>query len=518
LTIDGPIDSVTMRSLERRLAVAIAQGADAIVLEIDTPGGELGATLEITHLIRSQMPSNTVAWIHPHAFSAGTIIALACREIVVSPYATFGDSAPITPFGPIPTTERAKVEAPLLAEVIDSARRNHWDENLVQAFVSVGVELWLLQHVTDGRRVFVSRSEYREVFGEEPPQDFIPVQASDVSSTNETAISPLFDLMRLAENASGVSPATTIDTEVEIAFAQTLPPSRGRLTADERLQWRLIGQVTAEDRLLTLKPLEAHAFGLASATIADDAQLQSFFGAATLQKYHRSWSESLTRFLISWPVRGTLIVIFLLGLFLESAIPGTTVFGGLSAAALLVLLGAPMVAGMAQWWDIVLVVVGLGLVAAELFIIPGTGIAGVVGIGAVMVGMVGTFVSGDLGADESQTQMLTGILTVLISAVIAGGIIGFLWRWVDTSRIGRRLILTSAVSNPAMTHLPASDHHDDVAMGDTGVATASLRPSGRIRIGEHVIDASSTGRWIQEGRPVRVVGIGLTVEVEEIKK
>jgi hypothetical protein len=249
-----------MRSLDRRLAVAIAQGADAIVLEIDTPGGELGATLKITHLIRSQMPFNTVAWIRPHAFSAGTIIALACREIVVSPYATFGDSAPITPLGPIPTTERAKVEAPLLAEVIDSARRNHWDENLVQAFVSVGVELWLLQHVTDGRRVFVSRSEYREVFGEEPPQEFIPVQASDVSSTKEAAISPLFDLMRLAENASGASPATNADTEAEIAFAQTLPPSRGRLTADERLQWKLVGQVTADDRLLTLKPLEAHAY------------------------------------------------------------------------------------------------------------------------------------------------------------------------------------------------------------------------------------------------------------------
>ena len=59
-------------------------------------------------------PANTVAWINPKAYSAGTIIALACREIVVSPNSAFGDAAPISPFGPIPITERAKIESPLL--------------------------------------------------------------------------------------------------------------------------------------------------------------------------------------------------------------------------------------------------------------------------------------------------------------------------------------------------------------------------------------------------------------------
>ena len=67
--------------------------------------------------------------------------------------------------------ERAKIEAPLLADVVDSARRNHYDEALVQAFVSVGLELWLLEHVDDGQKICVGRLEYELLYGEEPPRD-----------------------------------------------------------------------------------------------------------------------------------------------------------------------------------------------------------------------------------------------------------------------------------------------------------------------------------------------------------
>jgi membrane-bound serine protease (ClpP class) len=161
LTVHGPIDGITLRSLERRVRQAKADGADAIVLDIDTPGGALDSTLDICHLIRTESPANTVAWINPKAYSAGTIIALACREIVVGPNSAFGDAAPISPFGPIPITERAKVESPLLTEVIDSARTNHYDEKLVESFIGVGVELWMIEHKDTGERVFVDRAVVR---------------------------------------------------------------------------------------------------------------------------------------------------------------------------------------------------------------------------------------------------------------------------------------------------------------------------------------------------------------------
>ena len=129
ITIEGEVDSITASSFKRRLFEA--SDADAIVIELNTPGGGLLPTLQICYEIKNNAPPNTVAWIHPHAFSAGTIIALSCREIIAANNSTFGDAAPISAMGPIPATERAKIESPILAEVVDSARRNHYDEHLV---------------------------------------------------------------------------------------------------------------------------------------------------------------------------------------------------------------------------------------------------------------------------------------------------------------------------------------------------------------------------------------------------
>ena len=132
IPIHGPIDSVSHVSLERRLLAAKSAGADAVVLELDTPGGDLEATLRMLHALRDHGPPVTVAWIRPFAFSAGVILALDTDAIVTTSDARLGDAAPITPLGPLPAAERAKIESPLLAEVVDAARRHGHDERLVR--------------------------------------------------------------------------------------------------------------------------------------------------------------------------------------------------------------------------------------------------------------------------------------------------------------------------------------------------------------------------------------------------
>ena len=158
IPIEGPVDNVTAHSFERRLQDAA--DAAAVIIELNTPGGDLMSTLEICYQIKNHAPSNTVAWINPHAFSAGTIIALACRDIIISEGGMFGDAAPINAMGvPLPDSERAKIESPILAEVIDSARRNHYDERLVEAFVSVGIELWLIRNKHTSETICVNARE-----------------------------------------------------------------------------------------------------------------------------------------------------------------------------------------------------------------------------------------------------------------------------------------------------------------------------------------------------------------------
>ena len=525
LTVRGEIDGVTEQSLERRIRQATDSGADAIVLEIDTKGGRLDATLDICTLLKdpSITPPNTVAWIRPEAYSAGTIIALACREIVVAPNATFGDAAPISPFGPIPQTERAKLESPILSEVIDSARRNHYDENLVTAFIGVGVELWLIENVDTGERCFVDRAEYERVFGETAPQQMTPVAPPPAAGTAPRKVKPWFNTTIPQPPPDQTPGLTEAEIREQIEFQQQRPPVRLPLTEADRDQWKLVMQVVTSDRLLTVKQAEALYYGLAVAPVANDQQLKAFFGAQTLTRQNRSWSESLVRVLVSWPVRIVLIVIFLLALFIELAVPGVGVFGATAVVALLVLIGAPWLAGMAQWWDILLIVVGLLLVGAEVFVIPGFGVAGVAGAICLLAGIVGTFVTGDITTPQGQDELFTGVISTL-TALFAGGVgIWLVSRQLKTVPFFNRLVLKAEVAERGgrpeqkIGLLEAmGGPQRALAVGDVGVAATDLRPAGRGQFDDRMVDVQSPGRYIEKGRPIRVLSVGrYVIEVEE---
>jgi membrane-bound serine protease (ClpP class) len=540
LTVRGVIDSITLKSLERRMRQAVKDGADAVVLDISTPGGEMFATLEICNLLRDRRdtPANVTAWINPTAYSAGTIISLACREIVVAPGATFGDAAPIqinplSGLQPIPPTERAKMLAPILTEVLDSARRNHYDEGLVQAFVRLGDGLWMLENTQTGERAFVGREEYRAIFGSDPPvavagQPIPPAPPAALAATQpiRALVRPSFDgSIPSAADAAGLSVSQQQQHE---AFRQALPGARGPLTAADAPQWRLVRQVIDDQSLLTLRANEALYYGMASAVIANDAELQQYFGAGSVRRYDESWSEGMVRFLVSLPVRAVLIIVFLICLFIELAAPGVGIFGTVAAIALLVLIGAPALAGMAQWWEVLLIVVGLALVFAELLLIPGTGIAGIVGVICLLVGLVATFVSGDLSSEEGQTQMWTGLVTTLTSIFIAGVGMWIISRQIHSFPIINRLILHESLHNEiggtggpatASTGLLAAmapSRESELAVGETGAAETDLRPSGRANFRGRLINVQSNGSYIPRGSVVRITSISrFVIEVEE---
>ena len=168
ITAFGVIDRTMALSIRRRIKAAENAGMDAIVLEVNSPGGELGAVLEISNAIKQSSIKNTVAWIHPDAYSGGAIIALACNEIVTSSPASMGDAFVIqyTLDGvkALSPTERTKFLPPLMADVTDSARQSGYDEYLVQAIVVDGIELWLVEDPTTGERIAINEEEYRLLF------------------------------------------------------------------------------------------------------------------------------------------------------------------------------------------------------------------------------------------------------------------------------------------------------------------------------------------------------------------
>lgn len=128
--ISGTIDLGLAPYLSRILAEAEANGAAAVVLDIDTPGGRLDAVLQMRDALLSS-PVPTIAFVDRTAFSAGALIAIACEEIYMAPGAVMGAATPVDGAGEtatekivsaVRTTFKATAEArgrdPLVAEAM----------------------------------------------------------------------------------------------------------------------------------------------------------------------------------------------------------------------------------------------------------------------------------------------------------------------------------------------------------------------------------------------------------------
>jgi membrane-bound serine protease (ClpP class) len=479
LPISGPIDQVSLWSFERRLK-AVQEGAyDALVIELDTPGGEVEATLDICLRIKSDAPANTVAWIHPKAYSAGTLIALACRELVVSPGSVFGDAAPITVMPglgvqPLPAAERAKFESPLLDELDAAATKRGDDPRLLHAFVVTERELWLIERTADGVRRFADRDELKLL---------------------------------------GLEPAAAITAPKDLPQRRASTPTELPLTEADRGAWRVLETVDSDSRLLVAQSDEAIRWGLAADTVKDDAALKSFFAAKELVRFPENWAETLVRFLVSWPIRIILIGIFVVALVIEGLHPGVGVAGGIAAGAMLLLIGAPALIGLAEWWEILLVLAGILLIAVEVFIIPGTGVAGIAGALCVLVGLIASFTGTDPTSATERGALITASTTTVAGLFVGGILAWFASRWFRETAVFRRAVLsasaTGAIEQPSR-HAPTLP-----ATGTICVADTDLRPSGRCEHNGELFDAQSTGEYIPRGDSVRVVGrMGSSLMVE----
>jgi len=495
IEIHGEIDAITKTTLQRRLERALKDGCDAVVLELDTPGGEVGATLDICSIIKSEAPANTVAWVRPKAYSAGTIIALSAREIVVSPAASFGDAAPITGLPGLglvglPATERAKIEAPIIGEVLDSARRHGYDERLVQAFVRLGSELWLIER-DDGMRAVVDATEYERAVGAEPDRD--------------TPVS-----LPTASESTGAIPQALVrglvgDQEVLQSPTRDAAAARDPIPASERGRWKPLGQLVANDALLVVRSDQARALGLAAGEVDGDDALAAWFGATRVIRYPESWSESLARTLTQWPIQLLLIALVVIFGVIEFFTPGFGVAGSIATAALLVLVGAPLIAGLSQWWTLLAVGVGVAAVLAEVATLFSGGIVGLLGAASILAGLLGLFVSDGLSTPEGQGQLARGF------AVVLGGIVlGAFGAWLAARLlpqwgVARMSILEATVAGGGGARL-GIEPTALPAPGTAGVASSVLRPSGRVTIDGEPFDAVSSEGFIEAGTAIRVTG------------
>ncbi len=161
----GPVYVVQVRSeidlglpayLRRILAEAEREGARAVIVEIDTPGGRLDAALQMRESILDT-PVRTIAFVNRDAFSAGALIAIASREIYMAPGAAIGAATPVKAAG---ETASEKVVSAVRSTFRATAETRGRDPRIAEAMVDPSVEIEGL--VDRGRLLTLTTDEARD--------------------------------------------------------------------------------------------------------------------------------------------------------------------------------------------------------------------------------------------------------------------------------------------------------------------------------------------------------------------
>lgn len=205
-----------------------------------------------------------------------------------------------------------------------------------------------------------------------------------------------------------------------------------------------------------------------------------------------------------------LLLAGILGAYLEFKIPGASLPGFIAAICFALFFLGHYLAGLAGWEVVALFVLGVCLVLAEIFFFAhSTILVGVVGIflilGSLLWAMIDRYPGQRFLPDASMLRVpVLNLLGAVIAAVIA---IMVLARFLPRTSVYRRFVLSADI--PSGPSLAAAPHEFATALhvspGAEGRALTTLRPSGKARFGEHVVDVVTEGEFVPAETPVAVI-------------
>lgn len=267
----------------------------------------------------------------------------------------------------------------------------------------------------------------------------------------------------------------------------------------------VIEKLDGPDKLLTLDTAGALEWGIADLEAPSVARLlqKLELSSQPLRDEMENWAEKLVRFLTDPVVSGLLMSIGTLGLLIELYQPGVGLPGALGVLCLGLFFGGHLLVHLAGVEELILFVTGLGLLALELFVIPGFGVAGVLGLACMFSSLLLTLIGLPLSVTLSTSAWVEPLARVSAALVLTlfGMVIAL--RYLPRSRAGRGLVLASATArNEGFVSADQSRF-----LGQVGVAESDLRPVGVARFGEERVDVVSEGEYVIRGSSVRVVQI-----------
>ena len=280
------------------------------------------------------------------------------------------------------------------------------------------------------------------------------------------------------------------------------------LTEDKKKKITAKKTIVAKGELLTMDDAEAFNLGFSQKSVKDISQALAFLGYDNVEiiTIEESRSESLVRFL--QPLLPILMLIGIGAVYMEIKAPGFGIPGITGILCLGLVFFNQYLVGLADYTELLFLLIGVLLLGIEVFVLPGFGVAGISGLIIIAAGLVLSF-QGFVIPDDSLPWegrlLMTNLARVLGSFLLAFFLSLFMIRFVLPR-------FSSVIKGPYL-EATLEDSHIDVTSdlmlkkGDTGIAHSFLRPSGKVLIRHKKIDAVTQGEFIDQGTAVIVESI-----------
>lgn len=225
-------------------------------------------------------------------------------------------------------------------------------------------------------------------------------------------------------------------------------------------------------------------------------------------KHKLTTTDKIIGWLINPFVSGILIMLIIGGIYFELQTPGIGFPIAASIIAALLYFAPLYIEGLAANWEILIFIVGVILVAVEIFAIPGFGIAGVLGIIFMVTGLTLSMV-GNIGPgtfDYDYSRLTVAFFTVIIAVVVAifGSIIISKQLFNTEFAIGGKLAL-SKTQKIEEGYTSATKEYSNM-LHKNGIARTILRPAGKVEIDGDLYDATAITGYIEKEEKIIVVG------------
>jgi hypothetical protein len=467
----GTINGELKEKVQRRVRRALGGGANLVILQLECGNGdaatahELGLFLAGLNDNRPDRPVEIVAFCTGKATNTAALLAFGCNKIVLQREVRQGDSvvqrAAVLGDFELYLQGRADLAPSLRRDLAEVAARQHYPALLAEGLVSRDLRVYYVESVKgeSGRR-FLNEDELR----------------ADQQGEQR---------WRVLET---VKPATKAD----------------------------------EGKYLTLNAETALRYDAAQRTAASFEEVceQEGVNPAEVRTAEADWLDDLADFLRDpW----TSVVLVMLGitcLILELKMPGVVAPGVLSAICFVLFFWShSQLNGQIAWLALLLFILGLLLIALEVFVLPGFGVAGISGI-LLVIGSLGLVAYGHWPRSNEEWvafgQKIGPFGISILGALVCAFVLA---RYLPSIPYVNRLILRPAEETDEGAEAAPESIHGELAslLGAIGVAATPLRPAGKAQFGDAFVDVVAEGGYVVPGTRVQVIEIeGNRVVVKEV--